>query len=228
MVLLLRLWSGTALADPVSDLAPGPRELGTAQTELSERLEASEAMGVAVARIQSTLASAPPFDDLCRDPLRAPLTVELRLFATAWHDAAQRVRVQAERVARIAGTPTVTPIIDADRRVALDALLARAKQQEASWLELVAWVDREELVTCDATLETHSGLPDPIVRARNEDQGSVAVLAPQGGFVCAPGMAEGIPADGRVLIVSGSACWSAKQGCACTPARVDPGAVLGP
>jgi hypothetical protein len=228
MVLLLRLWSASAVADPISTLAPGPRELGTAQAELSERLAASEAMEVAVARLQSTLASAPAFDDLCRDPLRAPLTVKLRLFATAWHDSAQRVRVQADRVARLADSPTVSPIIDEDRRIALDALIERARKQESSWLELVAWVGREALVTCDVELETHSGLPDPIVRARGEDQGAVAVLARQGGFVCAAGVTEGVPADDRILIVAGPACWSPKQHCSCTPARVDPAAVLGP
>jgi len=158
----------------------------------------------------------------------APLTLKLRLFATAWHDAAQRVRVQSDRVARLADSPTVSPIIDEDRRIALDALLERARQQESSWLELVAWVGQEALVTCDVRLETQSGLPDPIVRARGEEQGAVAVLARRGGFVCASGVEEGIPADERVLIVSGPACWSAKQPCECTPARVDPGAVLGP
>ncbi|MEZ4236837.1 MAG: hypothetical protein R3F59_11925 [Myxococcota bacterium] len=228
MLLTLLLSLSVAQADPVAQLAPGPLELGTSQDELVDRLVTSEAMEVAVARIQSVLQSTTAFDDLCRDPLRGPLTVKLRLFGAAWHDAAQRVRVQAERVDRVAKSPTVVPIIDDDRRLALDALLKRARKQEASWLEFVAWVGQARPEVCAVDLETQSGIPDPIVRAQGESQGAVAVLARTPGFVCAEGATEGVPTDGRPMVIDGPVCWSERQKCACTPARVDPTAMLGP
>lgn len=217
-----------AAADPVADIAPGPQELSEAQAALVERLVASEAIGVAVARLQSTLSSTQPVDDLCRDPLRGPLSVKLRMFARAWHDAAQRVKVQADRVARISRNPTVTPIVDTDRRALLDGLLTRAKTQEAGYLELVAWFGREQTEVCDLVLATSSGIADPIVRASGEKRGAVAVWAQSPGFVCPKGAKEGIVADNHVLIVAGPVCWSEQQWCACEPKDADPGAVLGP
>lgn len=231
LLCLPTLWislAPTAAADPVSDLAPGPQELNESQRELTERLAVSEAIGISVARIQSTLMSTPAFDDICSDPLRGPLTLKLRLFATAWHNAAQRVRVQADRVARLSNNPTITPIIDEDRRIVIDSLLARAGEQEASWLELVAWIDSERPAQCALSLVTSSGLPDPIVHAANETQGAVAVLSRIPGYICTEGAKEGVRSDDLVVIVEGPACWSEQQWCACNPTTLDPAAVLGP
>ncbi|MEQ1505147.1 MAG: hypothetical protein ABMB14_23130 [Myxococcota bacterium] len=228
LVVVWTVWTRVAAADPVADLAPGPQELGDAQTELEQRLVTAEAIERAVARFQSSFAGTPPLDETCRDPLRGPLTVKLRHFAAAWHDAAQRVRVQADRVARISRNPTVTPIIDPDRRAALDGLLARANAQEAGWLELVAWVDHQMPETCDLELTTSPGLPDPIIRGDGEVPGPVALAALSPGYVCTAGAKDGVSADARVMIVTAAACWSEQQWCACEPVVVNPGAVLGP
>lgn len=217
-----------AFADPVADLAPGPRELAEAQAELETRLLAAEAIERAVARLQSAYASTPAIDETCRDPLRGPIVQRLRLFGSAWHDAAQRVRVQARRVALLGQAPTVTPIVDTDRRQLLDSLLKRADEQENGWLELVAWAGKHLKERCDGlALRPVDGLPDPIIRAQGEKQGAAAVIALTPGFVCAEGV-DPIPTDNRVLIVDGPVCWSAESSCTCEKAPVNPAAVLGP
>jgi hypothetical protein len=229
MYCLYWLMTWMAFADPVADLAPGPRELAEAQAELELRLTAAEAIERAVARLQSAYASTPALDETCRDPLRGPITQRLRLFASAWHDAAQRVRVQAKRVAIISQSPTVTPIVDTERRALLDNLLARSLEQENGWLELVAWVDKHLADRCDdLELMAMNGLPDPIIRGQGEKQGAAAVIALTPGYVCVQGQAEGVPADNRVLIVTGPVCWASTSACGCKHHPVNPAAVLGP
>jgi hypothetical protein len=218
------IWPLLAHADPVADLAPGPAELGTAQNELEQRLVVAEAIEHAVARLQSTWAVTPATDELCRDVIRGPMVSKLRRFAEAWHDAAQRVRTQAARVQRTAVAPTVTPVIDTDRRLRIDDMLERARQQESAWLEFVAWMQQEELGVCAITLETSPGLPDPLVRGAGEKRGAVAVLSLERGFVC-PGATAVAP--GQVVVVEDAVCWSSDQACGCTPAAQDPAAVLG-
>lgn len=208
----------------VGDLAPGPRELNEAQDELVTRIETAEAIERAVARLQSAFLTTPATDELCRDPLRGPVVVRLRLFAEAWHDAAQRTRVQARRVARTAAAPTVTPMIDPDRREAIDRLLERAKAQEAAWLEFVAWADSTTVDVCDLQLLPMPGIPDPIVRGQGEIMGGVAVTTSSEGYVC-PG-AVAAP-SGAVLILPGPSCYAKDPSCGCEAAAIDPGAVLG-
>lgn len=218
----------TAVADPVADLAPGPAELGEAQGELHQRLVVAEAIERAVARLQSTYAVTPPTDEVCKDVLRGPLVVKLRTFATAWHDAAQRVRVQAGRLQRTAQAATVSPVIDTDRRRLIDDLLQRSHEQESAWLEFVAWTNHEDLDSCDLRLEPGPGLPDPLVRGQGEKRGAVAVLTAGAGFVCVgDGGASGV-AVSDVMVVDGPACWSAEADCGCKQAPLDPAAVLGP
>jgi hypothetical protein len=223
-LLALAHLSPTAWADPVHDLAPGPRELNEVQAELVIRIDTSEAIERAVARLQSAYLTTPATDELCRDPLRGPVVVRLRLFAEAWHDAAQRTRVQANRVERTALSPTVTPVVDTDRREALDRLLERARAQEAAWLEFVAWAEKETVEACDLALIPMPGIPDPIVRGEGEKLGGIAVTTVGEGFVCPGGVAT---ADGSVLILSAPSCWSKDATCGCEVAAVEPGAVLG-
>lgn len=222
LLLLTRICA--AQADPVDDLAPGPRELAAAEDELAARLVAAEAIGRAVARLQGAWASLPGKGAPCKDPARGPLSVRFRHFADAWHDAVQRVRVQAERTSRTAQAPTVVPILDPERTRVLDALTARARSQEAAWLELVAWTARAMPRACDLPLVPAEGIPDPIVRTEAEAVGAIAVTATGGGWLCP----AAIPAEGQVAVIAGSACWSEQPHCACDPARVHPAAVLGP
>lgn len=219
-----------AFADPIADLAPGPAELGGAQTELDERLVVAEAIERAVARLQSTYAVTPATDELCNDVLRGPLVVKLRAFATAWHDAAQRVRTQAARVQRISQANTVLPIIDTDRKRAIDDLLKRSREQEAAWLEFVSWMNQERPGVCGLDLEPGRGLPDPLVHGEGEERGAVAVLTLGSGYVCAGGSPsrDGVPITKQVVVVQGPVCWSAEPACDCKPEEQDPAAVLGP
>ena len=213
-----------ASADPVDDLAPGPRELAAAEDELAARLVAAEAIGRAVARLQGAWASQPGRGNACQDPFRGPLSVRLRHFAGAWHDAVQRVRVQAERAARMAQAPTVVPVLDADRTRSLQALADRAEEQEAAWMELVAWTAKALPRACDLPLVPTDGLPDPIVRAQSEIGGAIAITATGGGWLCP----AAIPAEGQVAVIAGAACWSEQPHCSCDPVPVHPAAVLGP
>jgi hypothetical protein len=218
------LYTRTALADPVADLAPGPAELGTAQGELEQRLAIAEAIERAVARLQSTFLVTPATDDLCRDVIRGPLATKIRAFATAWHDAAQRVQTQSARLRRTAQAATVTPVIDPDRRERIDDLLRRSREQEAGWLEFVSWMNTDGIEQCGLTLETGPGLPDPLVRGQGEVRGAVAILTTGRGFLCPAGVAAGQ----GVVVVDGPVCWSDQDACGCTPTEPDPAAVLGP
>lgn len=228
MYCLIQLWMTAAQADPTTDLAPGPRELGETQAELERRLLEAEAIERAVARLQSAFSGTPASVDTCLDPIRGPYANRIRLFARAWHDAAQRVRVQAARVERIASSPTVAPIVDVDRRALVDSLLDRSEAQESGWLELVAWVNHSLSDVCDLPLLTAPGVPDPIIRGVGEKTGAVALIAISPGYVCPVGAESGLVADDRVMIVTGPTCWSEKPGCNCEPGPVNTGAILGP
>ncbi|MEQ1572360.1 MAG: hypothetical protein ABMA64_42450 [Myxococcota bacterium] len=225
MFLLLLQCLSPASADPIDDLAPGPRELSAVQDELLLRLDTAEAIERAVARLQSAYLVTIATDELCRDPLRGPLVVRLRLFAEAWHAAAQRSRVQAKRVEWTSTSPTVTPVIDTDRRAALDKLMARARAQDSAWLEFVAWAEQASIEVCDLELIRMPGLPDPIVRGEGEKIGGIAVTTVGDGYVCPSGVKA---PEGTVLILNGPACWSADAACGCTAEPLEPGSVLGP
>lgn len=220
--LLLLTTLPAARATPAEALAPGPRELAEAQAELASRLATSEAIGRAVSRLQTAWVTSPGKG--CEDPDRAALADRARHFARAWHDAVQRVRVQADRTARLVASPTVVPVVDAERRAGIDALMARVDSQEQGWLELVAWSARARLQDCGVGLRPSPGLPDATVRPEGERRAAVAVTAVGGGFLCP----LGAPADGAVAVVAGAACWAEQSFCGCDPAPVEPGAVLGP
>jgi hypothetical protein len=219
----IALWVAVARAGPEALLAPGPEELATADAELEARLVAAEAVGRAVARLQSVwITGAGPKG--CADPEGAALTVRLRHFADAWHDTVQRVRVQADRVARLVAAPTLVPIVDAERRAQIDGRMARADVQEQAWLELVGWAARVRMPECAVALTTAPGVDRPTIAARGELSLPAAVTAIGGGLLCP----LAIPADGAVAVVDGPVCWSPGERCDCTPDHVETGAVLGP
>jgi hypothetical protein len=206
-------------------LAPGPDDLAAAERELQVRLVDAEAVSRAVARLQSAWITAEGSPG-CDDPVRAPLAVRLRHFGSAWHDAVQRVRVQADRVGRLVGAPTLVPIVDAERRAAIDLLMGRADVQEQGWLELASWTSRVRLPTCDLQLAPAPGFPRPTIAARDEGPLPVALTAVGGGRICPEAL--GVEANGVVVVVDGPVCWTTSDRCDCTAAPVEAGAVLGP
>jgi hypothetical protein len=221
-VVVIAVWLAVARAGPEALLAPGPEELATADAELEQRLVIAEAVGRAVARLQSAwISGAGPKG--CDDPEGAALTVRLRHFGSAWHDSVQRVRVQADRVARLVVAPTLVPIVDAERRGQIDARMARADVQEQAWLELVGWATRVRLPTCDVPLVPTPGLDRPTIAARGEFALPAAITAVGGGVLCP----LAIPADGTVAVVDGPVCWTDAASCDCVPDHVSTGAVLG-
>lgn len=227
--MLLPLLTATALATPddpvIASLAPGPAELQAAQVELEERLRVAEATSRAVARLQG--AASVELGAGCADPDQAERLNRLRLFADAWHDAVQRVRVQADRLAATANAPTVALVVDDDRRALIGDRLARSDLQVEAWLELVAWFRRVSPRACDPTpLLAAPGYPPPALLAAGEERSPSVVLVPTG-FLCQPGMAPQA-GSGRLYLVDGPACWSVGQECACEPVEVYPGAILGP
>lgn len=221
------LWAAVAGADPTSRLAPGPAELSAAQAELEGRVVVSEAVAVAVARLQGAHTLIPGKGSLCDDPVRAQSVTRLRHFADRWHDVVQRVSVQADRVRELAAAPTVEPIVDEERRADVAALLARADGQRAQWLETVAWFQSTAPRACrDVALTSFAGLPPPAIQAADEVAGPAAVTA-LSGFVC-PERGAPIAGVGDLVLLPAGACWAATEACGCDRAPVYPGAVLGP
>ncbi|MCA9494083.1 MAG: hypothetical protein KC621_29345 [Myxococcales bacterium] len=223
--LLLPLANAEPVDPVVASLAPGPSELQAAQVELEERLQVAEATSRAVARLQG--AASAQLGAGCSDPDQAERLNRLRIFADAWHDAVQRTRVQADRVAATANAPTVALIVDDERRAIIADRLARSDLQVEAWLELVGWFRRVSPRACEPTpLLASPGYPSPALLAAGEERAPAVVLVPTG-FLCQEGRRPQ-PGGGRLFLVDGPACWSVGEECACEPGEVYPGAVLGP
>jgi len=214
-----------AAASATPTLAPDPDDLAAAERELEVRLVDAEAVGRAVARLQSAWITAEGSAG-CDDPVRTPLAVRLRHFASAWHDAVQRVRVQADRLGRLVAAPTLVPIVDTERRGAVESLMARADVEEQGWLELTSWTTRARLPTCDLPLAPAPGFARPTIAARGEGPLPVAITAVGGGRLCPETL--GAVSTGVVAVVDGPVCWTASDRCDCTPEPVEAGTVLGP
>lgn len=212
---MIALWSIlVALADPAVLLAPGPGELVESEAELRKRVLAAEAIGRATSRLQNATV-------YLDDPCEGGFLVRARTFATAWRDAAQRARVQADRTTMIAQSPTLAPLMDTQRMARIDELQARAERQAVSWLEFDALQNRSR-IKCTQTLQPALGLPDPTPRAIGEEDVPVAVWVLTG-TLC-PG------ADDRtgIAVIRGPICLDLDPACACKPENVLPGAVLAP
>lgn len=227
VVLLLALFAGPAAAD-APDLAPGVQELLGAESRLDALLDTAQATGRATGRLQAAWTRLPKPKTPCADAERVALGWRIERFGSAWREASQAARAQADRVRRIRAAPTVAPLVDARWTARLDAQLAEADAAGLGLLEASAWEAsfvRPTLAACPAaTLVNTPGIPMLETPVRGEPEAYVAILALGDGWVC-PGAAR---AEEAVVLVPGRACWSASPTCGCTPETVDPGAVLGP
>lgn len=218
---------GPARAAP-QDLAPGVPELLAAEGRLEALLQTAVATERATSRLQAAWTSRPAPKAVCTDPVRIDLGWRIERFGSAWREASQSARVQAERVRRIRSAATVAPLVDATWAARLDGRLAEADRCARAILEASAWEAafvRPVLGACPvAPLSNAPGIPMLETPVRDEPTAYVAVLAVGDGWVC-PG---GARAEESVVLVPGQACWSGSPTCGCTPAEVEPGAVLGP
>jgi len=226
-VLALALLAGPAAAD-APDLAPGVPELLAAEARLDALLDTAQATGRATSRLQTAWTRLPTPATPCADAERVALGWRIERFGSAWREASQAARAQADRVRRIRVAPTVAPLVDARWSARLDRQLGEAEASALGLLEASAWEAsyvRPTLGACPAAPLTNTpGVPMLEVPVRGEPEAYVAVLALGDGWVC-PGAAR---AEEAVVLVPGRACWSASPTCGCTPEKVDPGAVLGP
>lgn len=217
---------------------PAPKLLcGVADAQA--RAAAAQAANATATAIAARPAEPPgsstvPAEPVAEDPALTRLELGWRIerFGSAWRDASQSVRAQADRVRRYRAAATVAPLVDARWTAALDALLARAERNERAFLEASAWevlYVRPALAACPAIDPTpRPGIAMLEVRVRGEDPAPTAILALGDGWVCTPAERRGRRADDAVVLVAGEACWSASPTCGCTPEPVEPGAILGP
>lgn len=220
------------VAAPLSALiAPGPTELDEAVAEMHARVDRMDAVGDALARVQNAwgerMATGTPTDP-CTDPAAASLAARSRVLGDAWRDGVQSSRAQLDRLERLWAAPTVVPLLDDADHDTADAFRATVDRHVRSWSEAAAWQSRivEPAVRkCpDLALVPVEGLPYAGAPARRDDPVRVAVIAVGGGLICP----AALPADGRVVVTGGTACWDAGDACSCALEPVLPAAVLGP
>ncbi|MDP2313390.1 MAG: hypothetical protein Q8P41_10825 [Pseudomonadota bacterium] len=221
------LLAGRAAAD-APDLAPGVPELLAAESRLEALLGTSVATERATGRLQAAWTSRPAPKRACDDPERIALGWRIERFGSAWREAIQAARAQADRVRRIRAAATVAPLVDARWMERIDGRLAAADRGATALLEASAWEAafvRPTLAACPVPpLANAPGIPMLETPVRDEPEPYIAVLAVGDGWVC-PGA---VRAEESVVLVPGHACWSASPTCGCTAEKVEPGAVLGP
>ncbi len=214
---------------------PTPKEVcGAADTQA--RADAAKTPEVRAAEAKAQEARPDPADappEPSEDPALTRLEIGWRIerFGSAWREATQAVRAQAERVRRYRGSATVAPLVDTRWNATLDRLLTEAGSNERAFLEASAWqvsYVRPTLAACPAQTPTaRSGVPMLTPRVRGEERPQIAVLALGDGWVCSPSSSRGARADDAVVLVTEDACWSASPTCGCNPTPVEPGAILG-
>lgn len=222
------LLAGLAL-DPGPALAPSPVDLLAAAAELDRRLDGAEAAARALGRVHTALAEAerkagrPP---ACDDPAVVallPRTAPLGMGVRSW---AQSARAQSDRLNTMQQAVTVAALIDAPLAQDLARLRERVSAIERSYAELIQ-VEQHRIgpiaARCAVPLAPGPGLSVTLPLPAAEKAPLVAILGLGGGLICP----AGAPADGQMVLVSGSACYSAGA-CDCSPLPVAPAAVLGP
>ena len=176
--------------------------------ELEARLAAAEALEQAAARWQNART---PGDRTC-DAGAAPYFA----FADAWRVAAQRARVQSDRVVWLWQAPTLVAVRTEALAKQVDGLTARAQAQGQSWSVFGAWHERFG-PSCDPV--------PPLTEVRPGGplgDGPTAVWLVSG-VLCPTKDAE---PGAKLLPRGGLACVAADARCGCLPTAWEPGAVL--
>jgi hypothetical protein len=204
--------------EPSDVLAPGPKELDEALTELEARLDRADAAGIALIRTHNALgeALASAQGRLACDAPAIKYVARTAPLGDGYRDRVQAARAQGDRVAAIAASPTVLSLATGPVKTRTSAATTRLAAHERSYAELDAWQVRFVLPLvrrCRPTLASDAGLGEV-------SSGRVAVVALAPGRIC-PG---GDAANGFAL-VQGPVCMSLTS-CTCTPTLVAPGAVL--
>ncbi len=220
LVVLALAAAGDARAglEPSDLLAPGPKELDDALTELESRLDRADAAATALIRTHNALgeALASARGRLACDVPAIGYAARTAPLGAGYRDRVQAARAQGDRLAAIAASPTVLSLATGPVKTRSNAATTRLAAHERSYAELDAWQLRfvvPILDRCRPPLTPDAGIGESA-------SGWVAIVALAPGRIC-PG-AE--PADGFAL-VRGSVCVSLGS-CACTPTAVAPGAVL--
>ena len=203
-------------ADPAA-LAPDPAWVDATRDRTEALVVRAELIGATLARLQNRWApgTRPP----CTDAAAQSLAARMQVLGPAHRDAVQAARAERARLERAVRAPTVAVLLGERDREALDALYERVDGQGRRYAEGSAWHQqhvRPFVTRCAPALVPDAGLGEP-------SAGPTAVIGIGGGRVC-PGEQ---PADGRVAVVPGEACYGT-SGCDCAPEPVAPGAVLGP
>jgi hypothetical protein len=203
---------------PSDLLAPGPKELDDALTELEARLDRADAAATALIRTHNALgeALATAQGTLACDAPAIGYVARTEPLGSGYRDRVQAARAQGERVATIAAAPTVQSLAKGPVKARTSAATTRLAAHERGYAEIDAWQKRFVLPIakrCHPQLAPSSGLGEPA-----SDWVAFVALAP--GRICPSNES----ADGFAL-ARGPVCLSIGT-CACAPSPVAPGAVL--
>ena len=204
--------------EPSDLLAPGPKELDDALTELEARLDRADAAATALIRTHNALgeALASAQERLACDAPALRYVARTVPLGHGYRDRVQAARAQGDRVAAIAAAPTVLSLATGPVKTRTSMATSRLSAHERGYAELDAWQVRYVLPLlrrCQPALAPDEGLGDTA-------SGWVAFVAIVPGRICPGGeVATGF------AVVQGPACMSLTS-CACTPLPVAPGAVL--
>jgi hypothetical protein len=212
-----------------ADLAPGAPELAAATSHFEEVLAAARATGRAVVQLQAAWTERAVPKTPCDDLDRLSLGWRMERFGAAWREGAQALRARAASLRALRAAPTISPLLVGAAGERLDDQLAAGDAHVAAFLQASAWQEayvRPTLAACPITGEGLSaGVDRQPLAARGEQVDLVAVIARGDGVIC-PGAVRAD--DAVVLVTGGQACWAPDATCACEPAPVFPGAMLGP
>ncbi len=218
LVLLLLCSNASAGPSLLEQVAPTATEAEAQQRVAGEALARAKAIGQGALLIQNALGDERARSKrlaVCSEPEVTSLVARMRAFGAAWRDAVQLARVEVARaqdMAARAGRSAVelVELVDQETRRAAEADAWHRRYIESAFEE------------CGPELEPTAGIDVPGVTAGGEARLGVAVIGLGGGSICP----DYLPADGRVVVLTGREACVSRSACACEPEPVSPGAVL--